>query len=70
MSNNNNVNKIRKFVATDRAFNIALYDAIKSRDLKFTIDDEEFDLLEGLVEGEFEPEVKLFNAEQRLHKNF
>lgn len=70
LSNNNNVNKIRKFVATDRAFNIALFDAIKSRDLKFKIDDEDFDLLEGFVEGEFEPEVKLFNTEQLLYKNF
>ena len=70
LSNNNNVNKIRKFVATDRAFNIALYDAIKSRSLKFTVDDVEYDLLEGFAEGEEEPEVKLFNAEQRIHKNF
>ena len=70
LSNNNNVNKIRKFVATDRAFNVALFDAIKSRDLKFKIDDDEFDLLEGFVEGEFEPEIKLFNAEQTLYKNF
>jgi hypothetical protein len=57
------VNKIRKFVATDRAFNVALFDAIKSRDLKFKLDEDEFDLLEGFVEGEFEPEVKLFNTE-------
>ena len=70
LSNNNNVNKIRKFVATDRAFNVALFDAIKSRDLKFKIDDDEFDLLEGFIEGEFEPEIKLFNAEQTLYKNF
>ncbi len=70
LSNNNNVNKIRKFVATDRAFNVALFDAIKSRDLKFKIDDDEFDLLEGFVEGEFEPEIKLFNVEQTLYKNF
>lgn len=70
LSNNNNVNKIRKFVATDRAFNVALFDAIKSRDLKFKLDEDEFDLLEGFVEGEFEPEVKLFNTEQLLYKNF
>jgi hypothetical protein len=57
------VNKIRKFVATDRAFNVALFDAIKSRELKFKLDEDEFDLLEGFVEGEFEPEVKLFNTE-------
>lgn len=70
LSNTNNVNKIRKFVATDRAFNIALYDSIKQKDLKFKIDDREFNLLEGFVEGEFEPEVKLFNTEQLLHRNF
>lgn len=70
LSNANNVNKIRKFVATDRAFNIALYDSIKQRDLKFKIDDKEFNLLEGIVEGDFEPEVKLFNTEQLLHRNF
>ena len=70
LSNRNSVNKIRKFVATDRAFNVALFNAIKSRDLKFKLDEEEFDLLEGLVEGEFEPEVKLFNTEQLLYKNF
>lgn len=70
LSNNNNVNKIRKFVATDRAFNIALYDSIKDRTMKFTIDDEEYDLLEGLVETEEEPEIKLFNAEQLIYKNF
>ena len=70
LSNNNNINKIRKFVATDRAFNVALFDAIKSRDLKFKLDEDEFDLLEGFVEGEFEPEIKLFNTEQLLYKNF
>ena len=70
LSNNNNVNKIRKFVLTDRAFNIALYEAIKERDLKIKIDDVEFDLLEGLIEDVAEPEIKLFNAEQTLHKNF
>lgn len=70
MSNNNNVNKIRKFVATDRAFNTALLDSVKSREWKIKIDDIEFDLLEGFTEGEFDPEVKLFNAEQTLHRNF
>ena len=70
MSNNNNVNKIRKFIATDRAFNVALYDSIKARDLKFTWDGEQFDLLEGLVEGGEDPEIKLFNVEKILHNNF
>ena len=70
LSNNNNVNKIRKFVLTDRAFNIALYEAIKSRDLKIKFGSVEFDLLEGLVEDSTEAEVKLFNAEQTLHRNF
>ena len=70
LSNSNNVNKIRKFVLTDKAFNTALYDALTSRDLKIKIDDVEFDLLEGLVEDASEPEVKLFNAEQTLHRNF
>ena len=70
LSNNNNVNKIRKFVLTDRAFNTALYEAIRDRDLKVEIDGVEFDLLEGLVEDTSEPEIKLFNAEQTLHRNF
>lgn len=70
LSNSNNVNKIRKFVLTDRAFNTALYDALRSRDLKIKIDDIEFDLLDGFAEDTSEPEVKLFNAEQTLHKNF
>jgi hypothetical protein len=70
LSNNNNVNKIRKFVLTDRAFNVALYDALKSRDLKIKLGDVEFDLLEGLTEDTEEPEIKLFNAEQTLHRNF
>ena len=70
LSNSNNVNKIRKFVLTDKAFNTALYDALRSRDLKIKIDNVEFDLLEGLVEDSTEAEVKLFNAEQTLHRNF
>ena len=70
LSNNNNVNKIRKFVLTDKAFNTALYDALRSRDLKVKMDDVEFDLLEGFTEDTSEPEVKLFNAEQTLHRNF
>lgn len=70
LSNNNNVNKIRKFVLTDKAFNIALYEALKSRDLKIKLDDVEFDLLEGLVEDSTEPEIKLFNVEQTIYKNF
>lgn len=70
LSNSNNVNKIRKFVLTDKAFNTALYDALRSRDLKVKIDDIEFDLLEGLIEDSTEAEVKLFNAEQTLHRNF
>lgn len=70
LSNSNNVNKIRKFVLTDKAFNTALYDVLRSRDLKIKIDDVEFDLLEGLIEDSTEAEVKLFNAEQTLHRNF
>lgn len=70
LSNSNNVNKIRKFVLTDKAFNTALYDALQSRDLKLKVDDVEFDLLEGLVEDSTEVEVKLFNAEQTIHRNF
>lgn len=70
LSNSNNVNKIRKFVLTDKAFNTALYDALQSRDLKLKVDDIEFDLLEGLIEDSTEAEVKLFNAEQTIHRNF
>lgn len=70
LSNNNNVNKIRKFVATDRAFNQALLDAIKDRNLKISIDDTEIDLLDGFIDGDIDPEVNLFNAEKVLHKNF
>lgn len=70
LSNSNNVNKIRKFVLTDKAFNTALYDALRSRDLKIKVDDVDFDLLEGLIEDSTEAEIKLFNAEQTIHKNF
>ena len=70
LSNNNNVNKIRKFVATDRAFNQALLDAIKDRNLKISIDDTEIDLLDGFIDGDIDPEVNLFNVEKVLHKNF
>ena len=69
-SNDNNVNKIRKFVATDAAFNKALFESIKSKTLKFKINEEEFDLLEGLVETDEGPETNLFNAEKLLYKNF
>jgi hypothetical protein len=31
--------------------------------MKFTIDDAEYNLLEGFTEGSEEPEIKLFNAE-------
>lgn len=70
LSDRNNVNKIRKFVATDRAFNVALLETIKSRDFKITLDGEQIDLLEGYAEGEYDPEIKLFNAEKLLHRNF
>lgn len=70
LSNDNNVNKIRKFVATDSAFNKALFDSIKSRSLKISFNDKEFNLLEGLVEGSDIPEINLFNAEKLLYKNF
>ena len=70
MSDRNNVNKIRKFVATDRAFNVALFESIRNKDFKISVNGDQFDLLEGYVEGEYEPEVKLFNAEQLLHRNF
>ena len=70
LSNNNNVNKIRKFVATDRAFNIALLESTKDKNLKINIDDEEINLLDGFVDGDIDPEVNLFNAEKVLYKNF
>ena len=70
LSDANNINKIRKFVATDRAFNVALFDSIKSRNFKINLNGDEIDLFEGYAEGEYEPEVKLFNAEQLLHRNF
>lgn len=70
LSNDNSVNKIKKFIATDKAFNESLYNIIKSKNLKFKLDDEEFDLLEGLVENESEIEIKLFNIEQLIHNNF
>ena len=70
MSNNNSVNKIRKFVATDQAFNMALLDTIKTKDLKVTVDDVEYNLLEGVDQSDSEPEINLFNTEQSLHRNF
>lgn len=70
LSDKNNVNKIRKFVATDRAFNVALFESIKNKDFKISVNGDQFDLFEGYAEGEYEPEVKLFNAEQLLHRNF
>lgn len=69
-SQNNNVNKIRKFIAVDRAFTSSLLDSITSRKLKVMIDDKEIDLLEGFVNDPEEPEVSLFNAEQTLYNNF
>ena len=69
-SQNNNVNKIRKFVAVDRVFTSSLLESITSRKLKITIDDKEIDLLEGFINDPEDPEVSLFNAEQTLYNNF
>ena len=69
-SQNNNVNKIRKFLASDRAFTKALSESITSSKLKIVIDDKEIDLLEGFINDPEEPEVSLFNAEQALYNNF
>ena len=69
-SQNNNVNKIRKFLASDRAFTKALSESITSSNLKIVIDDKEIDLLEGFMDDPEEPEVSLFNAEQALYNNF
>jgi hypothetical protein len=69
-SNDNSINKIRKFVATDTAFTKALLDTIKESNFKITIDDKEFDLLFGFSSSEDIPEIELFNAEKVLYKNF
>ena len=69
-SQDNNVNKIRKFVAVDKAFNKALFDMGTSKKLKFKVDDNEFDLFDGFVKSADDPEVDLFNAEQVLYNNF
>ena len=66
----NNVNKIRKFIAADKAFTSSLTGLIESRNLKLKFDDKEFDLLDGFVNDPSEPEVNLFNAEQTLYDNF
>jgi hypothetical protein len=70
ISDNNNVNKIRQFIATDRAFHKALFESLKTRDLKVSFDDKEYDLLQGYVETEEDSEIKLFNIEQAIHDNF
>lgn len=69
-SQNNNVNKIRKFIAADKAFTSALSESIASRKLKIMLDDREFDLLDGLITDPEEPELSLFNTEQVLYNNF
>lgn len=66
----NNVNKIRKFIAADKAFTSSLTGLIESRNLKLEFDGKEFDLLDGFVNDPSEPEVNLFNAEQTLYDNF
>ena len=69
-SQNNNVNKTRKFLASDKAFTTALSESIASRKLKIMLDDKEIDLLEGFANDPEEPEVSLFTAEQALYNNF
>lgn len=70
MSNNNSINKIRKFIATDTAFTKSLLDSIKSRNLKVTFDDKEINLLDGFIDGDESVDVNLFNAEQSIYRNF
>ena len=69
-SDNNHANKIRKFVASDKAFTQAWLDTIKHKNFKITLEDQEYDLLHGFVDDPSEPEVSLFNAEQALYNNF
>lgn len=70
-SNQNSVNKISKFVKTDKAFTQALFDNITSRDLKIEFDGQQVDLLQGISSiDDDDVEIKLFNAEKVLHKNF
>lgn len=70
LSEQHRANKIRKLIATDKAFSKALLEAVTSARLKVDLEDESFDLLQGYTESEEEPEINLFNAEQALHNNF
>lgn len=70
LSEQHRANKVRKLIATDKAFSKALLEAATSTRFKVDLEDESFDLLQGYTESEEEPELNLFNAEQALHNNF
>lgn len=77
MSENNSMNKLRRLTDTESIVNKLRYEAGKGLSFKFTINDKEYDLAEGIdtlpvfdnvnVENQLN---QLFNFEQTLHNNF
>ena len=77
MSENNSMNKLRRLTDTESIVNKLRYEAGKGLSFKFTINDKEYDLTEGIdtlpvfdnvnVENQLN---QLFNFEQTLHNNF
>lgn len=74
LSNKNSINKREQFVKTDKAFTKSLYDLIQDREnakaFRINIDDEEYNLLEGLDASDPDINVNLFNYERILYINF
>lgn len=76
ISDRNAMNKLGRLVDTESALNQIRYNALKKISLKFTIDDKEYDLSEGLnalpafSTDKSEQLNQLFIAEQTLYNNF
>lgn len=75
MSDSNQVNKIRKFVETDRAFSKTLWGVLSAITRNFTVNGKNYDLLEGFDSIDQThlntdlAQVPLYNLERLLHKN-
>ncbi len=76
ISDRNAMNKLGRLVDTESALNKIRYEALRKISLKFTIDDKEYDLTEGLdalpafSSDKSEQLNQLFIAEQTLYNNF
>lgn len=75
LSDRNAANKITRFVATDKALNKALYNVLSSVSRNFTINEKQYDLLEGIdgldiaqLDTEYS-QVPLYNLERLLYSN-